>query len=380
MKIVQTPVRFYPYIGGVENYVYNLSKNLVKMGHEVKVICANEVGGRMKNEKNSGVEIIEGIKVERLKYIGKIANTNITPSLLIKLLKEDFDIIHAHLPTPWSADWSAVVSKIKNRPIVLTYYNDIVGKGFARYISKIYNRIPLKLLLKIATKIIIIQPKYVERSPYLRKYRDKVKVIPVGVDTARFKPLNLKKEENTLFFLSILDEFHRYKGLDTLLRALVKVKSEIPDVKLWVGGSGTLMEYYREMAKGLGLEKNVEFLGFIPDGRLVEYYNRCSAFVLPSTNPEQEGFGIVLLEAMACGTPVITTDIVGVADDIMGVRAGEVVEPGDIDSLSEAIVKMLKNAELANIGKNGKKLVEEKYSWDKIANEMLKVYEECLAL
>lgn len=93
MKILQTPVRFHPFIGGVENYVYNLSRGLVGLGHEVTVLCANE----SKLEKE---ELLDGIKVRRLPYACKIANTNITPSLPIEILREEFDLIHAHLPTP----------------------------------------------------------------------------------------------------------------------------------------------------------------------------------------------------------------------------------------------------------------------------------------
>src|SRR5664280_2480803 len=97
MKIVQTPVRFYPFTGGVENYVYYMSKELVKLGHDVKVICANEPSSIKE-------EIVDGINIKRLHYITKIANTNITPGFPFALSSEDFDIIHTHIPTPWSAD------------------------------------------------------------------------------------------------------------------------------------------------------------------------------------------------------------------------------------------------------------------------------------
>ena len=138
MKIVQTPVRFYPFIGGVENYVYYMSKELSKLGCEVKVICSNET--------NLGDGEICGVKVRRLNYVGKIANTNITLKLPFELLSEDFDIIHTHIPTPWSADWSAIVSFIKRKPLVVTYYNDLGGEGVVGLLTKIYNKTFLKLL------------------------------------------------------------------------------------------------------------------------------------------------------------------------------------------------------------------------------------------
>ncbi|KUK43261.1 MAG: Glycosyl transferase group 1 [Methanothrix harundinacea] len=327
MKILQTPVRFRPFIGGVENYVYNLSRGLVRLGHEVTVLCANEP----KSEKE---ELMDGIRVKRLPYIGKIANTNITPSLPIEILREDFDLIHAHLPTPWSADWSAVFSKMRRRPLILTYHNDIVGAGFANRAAHLYNRTALKNLLNRADRIIITQPKYLRSSPYLKRYEDKIVVIPVGVDVERFRPMHSDKINNSIFFLSVLDEFHRYKGLDQLLRALV------------------------------------------PEEMLANYYNRCDIFVLPSVSKAQEGFGMVLLEAMACGKPVVCTDIVGVADEVKTKGAGLIVEPSNAEELAEAISHILQDRSLAHkMGEVGRRLVEERYGWEKVAKRVEEVYE-----
>jgi glycosyltransferase involved in cell wall biosynthesis len=370
MKIVQTPVRFYPFIGGVENYVYYLSKELVKLGHDITVICANEPVSKKQ-------ELIDQVTVKRLSYFGKIANTNITPQLPLALSKEDFDIIHTHVPTPWSADWSNIISKFKKKPLVVTYHNDIIGDGIANYIAGFYNSTALKSLLTKADKIIITQPNYLHSSPYLRNYSDKIEVIPNGVDVDKFKPFNVKKQENSIFFLSLLDEFHKYKGLDYLLNALKIVKLEIKDVKLIVGGKGKLLNYYRNMVNDMDLENNVEFHGFIPDEKIVEYYNKCRVFVLPSISSKQEGFGIVALEALACETPVISTEIVGVAADVKESNSGFTVPPRDVDSLADAILKILANKDSSRkMGINGRKLVEEKYTWAGIAKMAEKLYKE----
>jgi glycosyltransferase involved in cell wall biosynthesis len=116
LKIVQTPVRFYPEIGGVENHVYYLAKELVKKGISVEVICAGDT--QLKPEK-------EGIKITRLTSPFKITNTNITLSLPFTLLKSDFDIIHTHMPTPWTADWSVLIAKLKKKKSIITIHNDI---------------------------------------------------------------------------------------------------------------------------------------------------------------------------------------------------------------------------------------------------------------
>jgi glycosyltransferase involved in cell wall biosynthesis len=349
MNILQTPIRFFPFIGGVENYAYNLSKEMVKLGHSVKVICANEPRLVLEEE-------IDGINVKRLNYIGKIANTNITPTLLIHLLNGEYDIIHTHIPNPWSADCSAIASRIKKRPLVVTYHNDIIGDGVVNYIARTYNNTNLGFILKSASKIIITQPRYIYYSPYLKRYRDKIDVIPNGVNTERFKPVDIEKnEENTIFFLSVLDQYHRYKGLDYLLQAVKIIKREIRDVKLIVGGEGMLLEHYKKMARLLEITSVVKFVGFIPDDKLVEYYNKCDVFVLPSTSAKQEGFGIVLLEALACEKPVVTTEIVGTALDIRERGAGKITKPKDVERLAESIIEVLLDKEGARrMGKNGR--------------------------
>ena len=368
MKILQTPVRFYPSVGGVENYVYNLSKELVNLGHEVTVVCANE-------KSNIKKEIIDGIEVKRLNYSGKIANTNITPSLPVELIKSKFDIIHTHLPTPWSADWSTIASRILRTPLILTYHNDIVGSGFSDSIANVFNKTALKFILGRAKKIIITQPNYINFSPHLEKYENKITVIPNGVDPKRFKPLKIDKENNTISFLSVLDHYHRYKGLSYLLKAIKIVKKEIPGIKLRVGGGGELLSSYKDMAISMGLKNNIEFLGYIPEEMMAEFYNKCQIFILPSVSPAQEGFGIVLLEALACKKAVIATDIVGIADEIIKNNTGKIVKAKNEKALANAIIKILQDKELERkMGENGRRLIEEKYTWMKITKMIENIY------
>ena len=375
MKILQTPVRFYPFTGGVENYVYYLSRELVNSGNQVKVVCANEPDIESKQR-------VEGIEVERLPYMGKIANTNITTGLPGALSDGDYDIIHTHIPTPWSADWSAFYSNSKKKPLVVTYHNDIIGQGLASLVARIYNSVGLNYVLKTAAKIIITQPGYLQSSSHLAKYQDKIEVIPNGVDVEKFQPKQASgnEDKSTIFFLSVLDEFHKYKGLDYLLEALKIVKNNVPDVKLIVGGKGVLLDHHQEMAASLGLKDNVEFAGFIPDEEIADYYSQASVFVLPSISSLQEGFGIVALEALACQTPVVTTDIVGVAHDLKQIKGGIVIPPRDTHKLADAITQILSDAQMQKeMGQRGRKLVQEKYTWKVVASSMEKVYKEILA-
>jgi glycosyltransferase involved in cell wall biosynthesis len=373
MKILQTPIRFYPFIGGVENYVYFLSQELVKKGHQVKVICANE-------PQSPKTDTIDNISIKRVPYIGKLANTNITPSLPLEILHEnDYDLMHTHLPTPWSADWSAFFAKLQDKPLVLNYYNDIVAQGkIAKSVAHIYNKTFLKSLLNKADRIIIIQENYINTSPFLGKYKDKISVVPVGVDVNRFKPKKIDERKNSIFFLSLLDEFHEYKGLKYLLESIKIVKKDIADVKLIIGGKGNLLEYYKSLAESLGIKDNVEFHGFIPDENIVDYYNSCSLFVLPSISSAQEGFGIVALEAMACEKPVITTNIVGVAPDLVETQTGLVIPKKDPEAIANAIITILNGNIPQDMGKRARKLVEERYTWKRVAELTENIYSDLI--
>lgn len=373
MKILQTPTRFTPYVGGVERQAHEISVELVRRGHDVTVLCANEPQGKKH-------ETIEGVKVKRLPYQAKIAATNISLNFPLEIIKGDYDLIHTHLPTPWSADWSAIASVAKGKPLVLTYHNDIVGFGAAKYIADFYNKTFLGMTLRAAKRIIITQPKYAEYSPYLRKHKDKIAVIHHGVDTERFKcNPDAERETKELFFLSPLNRFHKYKGLDYLLEAIKEVRKEQPEIHLTVGGKGELLEYYREKTVSMGLKDNVTYTGYIPDAELPRYYNRCDAFILPSISKEQEGFGAVLLEAMACEKPVISTEIVGVASELQETNSGIIIRPADSKQLAEAIKRILDDPSLGKeMGKKARRLVIEKYTWKKAAEKTENLYQSLL--
>lgn len=372
MRIAQVPMRFYPYIGGTEQLCFYLSKELARRGHEVKVICANE--------PPAGDGIIEGIQIRRLPYRFKIANTNVTSYLHQELLRNDFDIMHTHLPHPWSADISALAARKKNKPLFLTYHNDITGRGINRFIAACYNFTALKFVLRQAEKIFITRGNYIQYSPFLRPLARKIVVTPPGVNLDKFRPMNLTHEtgKQVIFFLSRLDRFHRYKGLEYLLRAIRKIKDKFP-VQLNIGGEGELMEYYKILAKEYGIQDFVTFLGAVQDEQLVEYYNLCDVFVLPSISAAQEGFGLAALEAMACKKPIIVTEIVGVAEEVKINNSGLVVKSGNVDELSQALEYLLSHKDKAGeMGESAYAAVRNKYTWERHVDIVENEYKKAL--
>jgi glycosyltransferase involved in cell wall biosynthesis/O-antigen/teichoic acid export membrane protein len=367
LRIIQTPAHFFPAYGGVEIHVLELSKQLVAQGNDVTVVCANEPPG-----ENCSVD---GVKTIRLPYITKIANTNITIGLFAALMRLDFETIHTHIPSPWSADISAIASLLKRKPLIVTYHNDLAGQGVASLIARLYSYTFLHLVLLRAKKIIITQPKYLEYSRHLKLHKKKVITVPTGVTA----PLAIDKDasvDDHISFIGILDKYHEYKGLDILLNALIKVKERRPNVRLSVGGRGELVSKYEQLAKALGVSNSVEFLGYLSDRELAELYSSSSVFVLPSLN-NLEGFGTVALEALSYATPVITTHLAGSSEFITRNKAGLIVPPGDATALAKAILTLLENREEARLmGTRGAAAVNHDFSWDNIARRMVRIYRD----
>ena len=365
LRVIQTPVRFFPAFGGVEKYVLELSKRLVAQGNEVTVVCADEPCAEP--------GIVQGVKMIRLPYFAKVANTNITTRLFGTLMRQNFDVMHTHIPTPWSADISALVSLLKHKPLIVTYHNDLIGQGIAGLFVRLYNSTFLHLVLLCANKVIITQPKYSEYSRHLKWHEKKLITLPLGVTMPH--PIDeIGRKAYHIAFVSVLDKYHEYKGLDVLLDAMVKVKSGMPQVRLSVGGGGESIAKYEQLAKVLGVSDSVKFLGYLPDKELAELYSSSSVFVLPSLN-NLEGFGIVALEALSYATPVITTYFAGSAEFITENKAGLIVPPGDAAALAKAILTLLEDREEARLmGARGAAAVNHDFGWDSIAIQMTGVY------
>jgi len=251
--------------------------------------------------------------------------------------------------------------------------------GFlAKLVTKAYLYSLFKLTLTFVDNIIIVNPDWENSFGATKKllmpYKKKISIIPNGIDLALFKKsASGSVKKNSLLFISILDKHHEFKGLDYLLEALKMVKRDFPDIELTIVGEGELKKHYQQKARLLDLDDNVRFIGEVKQEDLVSYYNAASVFILPST--EIEGFGIVLLEAMACNVPVIATSIVGTSSDIKKYNAGLIVEPRKAEELAQAITTIIRDPTLAEtMGSNGRNLVEEKYDWKEIAKQIENIY------
>jgi len=365
--------------GGAEFAAHHLALEMAKK-NEVNVFTTSI------NSKNS-FEKYGGVNVNRYGTKFRIDAGNISLGLFTKPLSHDADVIHAHFSTPPSEIAGARCAEKKNVPFVLTYHGDwqeSFGGFIRRTALSVYNRYLLDKLLSRADVIISPSEYYIDESRFLGKYRDKIAVIPNGIEIEDFD-IPLSKEEckvklglppnkNMILFVGNLTP---YKGPDVLVKAMPMIVDEVPDAELMFVGGGRMRVDLEKLSKKLGVEKYVKFAGFVEERLKPLYYRAADVFCLPSTL-NTEVFPIVLLEASASGLPMAVSNLDTFKCIIDEGYNGLFTKRGDEKDLADAIVYLLENEDVrANMGKNVRKRVEE-YSWGRIANMTEKVYMECL--
>jgi Glycosyltransferase len=365
--------------GGTEIAAYQLARNIAKID-DVDIFTTS-INSRDSHQSS------ENMLIHRYGTLLKIASANLSLKILYKPLDYKIDIAHAHYNMPYS-DYSALRYAEKNKvPFVVTYHADAQESGgnlIRNWAQLIYNRSLLKNVLNGADIIIATSNSYIDESKFLGDYLEKIEVIPNGINLEEFD-INLSKGECRdrlglphdkkiiLFFGNIV----AYKGPHILLKSFSKVKSKFRDVLLVFAGRGEMQEELTRLAVELGIKNDVLFTGYIDEKLKPLYYKSADIFCLPSITMA-EAFGIVNLEAMACGIPVISSKLGGIPDVIDDKETGLLVKPKDEDELSNSLEFLLENEDTAiKMGNNGKKKVEE-YSWKKIAQKTRKIYERLI--
>lgn len=381
MKIIQVTQRFLPAVGGVENHVYNIAKKLVENGHEVTVYTSDLLKDNPQIRLvHKGKNKVEGIRIRRFKAYGllpKIEASIIMPSMMTALLKEKADIIHAHGHYYFPAYLAALARHITEIPLVLTTHTG--SRRRLPTLSKLYNQTVGKFILKTTDQIISQTKREAEYLTSIGARSEKISVIPNGVDTNLFSRhangYSFKRKYgiigNIILFVGRLS---KVKGLNYLMNAMPRILNEVPDTTLVIVGPdfGVKTEL-RRLARQLCIEKKVLFTGPLSDDELVGSYAASNLLVLPST---VESFGVVLLEAMVMGKPVVATNV-SVARDIVQNRVnGFVIKPRRSDQIAKAVIALLKNSNSASkMGDINRKIACD-YSWDGIAQMTSQVYQK----
>ena len=351
---------YHPVLGGIENHIGVLAEAQAAAGHRVTVLVCNP-GLRTQVENINGVKVA---KAGRLTTAASMPLSLSQPAILARLRP---DVAHIHSPYPLGEVANLLLGRA--RATVITHHSDVVRqRGWLRLYGPLLRRV-----LRAADRIIATSPRYIETSPWLCPVRDKCAVVPLGVDHRRFTPPATRPGGPlTLLFVGKL---RYYKGLDTLLRALVN----LPDVHLDIVGDGPMRPPWENLAAELSVADRVRFLGQVNDAGLTERYHRAHLFVLPA-NARAEAFGTVLLEAMASGLPCIATELgSGTSWVVQDGVTGLVVSPRDQQALTEAIRVLMDNPQRrAEMGQAARARVETEFTQERMIARVQAVYEETL--
>jgi glycosyltransferase involved in cell wall biosynthesis len=355
----------------VESHVLGLSENLIKLGHEVEVVTSRY--SRMPETEN-----LNGIKITRLPQWINMYNTPLVTSIKEFVRRTHADIVHVHSPPPFTERFAAKGAKEAGKPFVVTHHCDLELKGFLGNTAvNFYQNFLGNYPLQVADRVISTTESYATTSRTL--WDIDVTVIPNAVDVHRFKPENEGKiirdkystnDEHLALFVGRLVP---HKGIGILIRSLTYTENG----KLLIVGDGPYKEWLTNLVNKLDLSERVVFVGPVDDYWLPAYYAATDVVVLPSTS-RLEAFGIVGLEGMASGKPLILSDIPGVRD-VISEKEGYIVEPLDPNAIAEALEKIWNAPEMAReMGARGRKRVEKLFSWEKVSKDVEQVFNEIL--
>jgi glycosyltransferase involved in cell wall biosynthesis len=368
MRILHITSTFMPDSkGGIEELVRQICINTKAYGVESRILT-------LSRDPIPKVITIDGIEIFRVKKNFEISSCGFSISAFKKYkeLVEWADVVNYHFPWPFQ-DFLYFLSGSKVKSIV-TYHSDIVRQ---RKLKVIYNPI-MKSFLGRVDKIIATSENYVESSNVLKAYKDKIKVIPIGINKSSYPKvldtelidMKSKVGENFILFIG---KFRQYKGLNYLLDALSNSSFNCVIV-----GNGFLEKQLTDQAKQIGLT-NVHFLGVVNEVEKVALIKLCRAVVLPS-NQRSEAFGICLLEGAMYAKPLISTEL-GTGSSYINIdnTTGIVVPPSDSESLKKAMLKLIANESLANkMGGKAKIRFEELFTGEKMGKSYFQTYKDLI--
>ena len=391
MKIIHITPYFLPTIGGAQLGLYNLCRYLEKEGIKQYIIAPKRNKSEKSYEKMDNIKVYRYAPNKILRYsnivLSKISG-NIIPEQhiegvfkTIRLIEnENIDIIHMHYFRNTSILGYLAKKKFKI-PVVIELMGDDIYDPVYPVPENLWRYYYPKILNNC--DVITAVSNFVGNVIY-EKTGIKAEIIPYGVDTNIFKPFdaqidyiqekyNLSKKDKIVIAVQRLEP---RKKVQVLLYAAKKVIDEVSNVKFLIIGDGPDRDNLERLTKKLGISRNIIFTGVIPDKELIKCYSLADIF---SIHTLHEGLGIVFLEAMAMGLPIVTTYAHGNEDIIENGKNGFMVEPNNPDKLAEKIIYLLNNEEIRRkIGKLNRKEAVEKYDWKNIARRVQNIYEMVL--
>lgn len=373
IKICHITCAFLPYKSGIGNACLSQAKMGQIFNNEITILTPKYKNLNAKNE-----ETIHNLSIKRIKPVFAFGN-----AALININKyiKNSDIIHLHFPFYGTAVLSILFAKIFKKKVVLFWHMIPEDKGIKKIIFTLYDKFITPIIFKNSDKILVSTFDYFRNySPKLfKKFESRIIEFPFGVNLDEFRiqekdPGIIKKynleNKKILLFVGGLDKPHYFKGLEILLKTLKELNNDYFAI---VVGSGDLKNYYENLAKQLNISDRLAFVGSSNNHELKKYYSTCDCFVFPSLT-RSEAFGIVQIEAMASGKPVIYSKLPGVREVPIDGKTGFSFKTGDYLDLKQKIEKLFVS-NLLEFSENARKRVEENFNESHLTNKLNSIYE-----
>ncbi|MGP8321376.1 MAG: glycosyltransferase family 4 protein [Methanosarcinaceae archaeon] len=365
MKIVHITPYYPPHTGGLENTVKELAERTAQMGYVVSVYTSN----KCHDEKSTSSKY--HIYVYRLKSIELPGIPLMLPMLPFKLLStiDEDTIVHVHYILNFSMDIAVIISKIKKAKIVVHVHIDPLPSGPLGFLNPTYKKLFWRRILPLSDIVICPTADYIDIvSDKYGVDSDKCVIIPSGIDTKKFSLIDENVDHTEVTDLLFVGRLSKQKNIPMLLSTLKLIQDKY-DLTLHIVGDGEERLAIRSMIKKEKL-RNVVLHGRVSDMKLKKLYQSSDIFILTS---HQESFGIVLIEAMASGLPVVASDIIGVRNVVED--SGLLVKPTS-ENFASAIIKLIEDDGLRrNLIRKGKEKVKD-YDWGEIIEEVIGAYKK----
>jgi len=391
---------FQNYKGGMEIHGKIIMESLRKMGHNVTIITTKHPKGD-KYEEHNGIEyyFLQGVKNERytaewwkqsaykFEELHKQKNFDIIWSQgsagygYLKYMKPKYNlpcisILHGTSFNELKTRWKEIFSIFSLFRWILFLFRVIIAHfGWE---SKLKN---MDYFIAVSDQL---------KNDAIKEYNispEKICFIPNGIDVTKFIPFSISsvdflkgrfginRDEKVLLYVG---KIIRQKGIHIAIKALPIILKKFDGIiKLLIVGDGNYLNKAKRLVENLHLEREVVFCGFVKNEDLVYYYNLCDIFIMPTMRVE--GFPLTVIEAMACGKPIITSRIGGIPSAIDDQINGILIPPGDVNMLAEKIILVLENKELREkLGKNAREKAVNEFNQDKMVSETMKIFEKCI--
>lgn len=365
-KVLQVGKFFYPDKGGIESTTKFIFDHFVNDQNVNDVLCFKR--GKRSQKIHFGKSL-----VLKCGTSFQLASTPISFKFFywFRKLRNNYDIIHIHSPNPLAAV-ALFLFPVKGK-VLLHWHSDILTHKFLYLFYRFFE----KHLLKRADLILGTSPVYVQHSPFINKYDYKANYISSSTEDTNFtvdeeRVQEIKNEYDGRKIIFSLGRFIYYKGFEYLIEA---AKYLPDDFVILIGGAGPMKEKYVALIKQLNLYNKIFLLSDISQQDLGNYYKACDVFCLPSTE-KTEAFGLVLVEAMVFGKPIIATNIPGSGTSWVNVNnvTGINVEPKNSKALAEGILKIMEPANYKTFSINARHRYEEKFTNAKFNEKLEKYY------